>query len=490
MLMTVITPSSLVQSPEFSSLSDHVIGATGLCYFRDHQESLAVCLAERMCKRGLSECGPYLELLRENQDANAELDSLVELLTIGETYFFRHQELFEALKTTVFPEIIRKNENVRRMRIWSAGCSFGAEAYSLSILLRRELGGRLQGWDVSILGTDINRKFLARAAHGCFEDWALREISDELRAACFRREGKLWRIDPRYQDGVSFQYHNLARHPFPSLVHNLFAFDLILCRNVLIYFGLEVSRRVADQAHHSLVEGGWLAVGPAEYSVELFRHFETVSIPQVAFYRRREGSDHRLIETGENEKIITERFDLPSAGFLPSSLFPRPPESVGKQAQPLVKTENTRQLLTAKTAAPASGPSPNTELLHLRQLADRGEIGTALKLCQQLLVANRMDPVCHFYYGLLLDQVAPHERAEEALRRAIYLDRDFALAHYYLGLVQLKQNLEADAIRSFRNVVRLLDQNPPDELVPNSDGLAVGELQELAHMHIETLNEP
>jgi chemotaxis protein methyltransferase CheR len=485
--MTAVSHRSLLLHPEFPALSDHVIGETGLCYYRDHLDLLAACLADRIGKRGLSGCGAYLELLRDTQVTNSELDSLVELLTIGETHFFRHLELFEALKTTVFPEIIRRNAEVRRIRIWSAGCSIGAEAYSLSILLRRDLGCLLQGWDISILGTDINRKFLARAARGSFEEWALRGLPEELWRDCFRQVAEEWQIDPRYQQGVSFQYHNLARHPFPSLVHNLFAFDLILCRNVLIYFGPEVARRVADQAYNSLADGGWLAVGHADYNIELFRQFETVTA-QVPLYRRREQSVRLETDVADEQPLRLKRFDASAAGMPTGTLFPCL-LAVDQRLSPRANIEPHKTLSTSKKETPAPALSHHAELADIQQFADRGEISGALKLCQQVLDAHPMDPVCHFYYALLLDQAAPHELAEGALRRAIYLDRDFALAHYYLGLVQIKQERKADAVRSFRNVVKLLAVHQPDELVHNSDGLTVAELHEMAQMYIETMNE-
>src|SRR5205085_3181688 len=118
-----------------------------------------------------------------------------------------------------------------------------------------------------------NREFLARAREGRFEEWAFRSTPAELRRDCFVRSGNTWLVAPRFREGVSFQYHNLVTHPFPSLLNNLFAFDLILCRNVTIYFSTDIVRRIVDHFHHCLVEGGWLLVGHAEPNTESFRAF-------------------------------------------------------------------------------------------------------------------------------------------------------------------------------------------------------------------------
>src|ERR1700722_18886086 len=154
------------------------------------------------------------------------------------------------------------------------------------MLLRREFGHSLAGWDVTILGTDINREFLARAREGCYEEWALRNMAEENRRNYFVRSGKSWCVAPEYREGVSFQYHNLVAHPFPSLLNNLFAFDVILCRNVTIYFSLDIVRGIIERFHQSLVEEGWLLVGHAEPNMELFRSFRVVNALGAVLYQK------------------------------------------------------------------------------------------------------------------------------------------------------------------------------------------------------------
>ena len=192
----------------------------------------------------MRDCDAYLGLLTGDADGPAELDALIAELTIGETFFFRHREVFDAVRDVVVPDRIARDRGRRRFRVWSAGCSIGAEAYTLAILLRRDLGAALAGWDVEIVGTDINREFLARARDGRFEEWALRGTTDEFRRACFDPDGRTWAIRPEYKAGVSFQYHNLVAHAFPSELHGLSDFDLILCRNVTIYFSPDIVRQI------------------------------------------------------------------------------------------------------------------------------------------------------------------------------------------------------------------------------------------------------
>jgi chemotaxis protein methyltransferase CheR len=276
--------------PTYSQLKRHIIDATGLAYYLDKDAELITQLSRRMAALGIANCSTYLNLLRNGGAGEAEHDALAEGLTIGETSFFRHQEAFDAIRYRVFPELIERNRQHRRLRIWSAGCATGAEPYSLAILLRRDFGPQLADWDVTILGTDINREFLAQGQRGEFSDWAFRSACDDLKNACFVRSQQTWRIKDEYRRGVLFQYHNLVQHPFPSLINSLSAFDMVLCRNVMIYFDPAIVRRSVGRFYDCLVDGGWFVVGPTEPSVELFRAFQTVNAPGAVLYHKGPGA--------------------------------------------------------------------------------------------------------------------------------------------------------------------------------------------------------
>jgi chemotaxis protein methyltransferase CheR len=199
---------------EFARIKEHLISATGMEYYAHRDEELCGRIAERMAQRNLPDMAAYFKLLQQGRDGADELDRLIEQTTVGETYFFRHRELFDALRETVLPEIIERRRDERRLRIWSAGCSVGAEPYSVSILLKHELVDRNQGWDVTILGTDINNEFLAEAAQAEFDEWVLRDVPPPLRQTCFDPCGKRWRLKEAYKEGVSFQRHNLVQDAF------------------------------------------------------------------------------------------------------------------------------------------------------------------------------------------------------------------------------------------------------------------------------------
>ena len=156
----------LTGDPLYPTLKEHLIQATGLTYYADKDDDLARRVRRRLSSLGVSDCASYLGVLRDPLRGRPELDELIAEITIGETYFFRHQEHFDALRDVVLPDLLARNQLKRSLRIWCAGCAEGPEAYSLAILLRREMAHKLADWEVSILGTDINRESLARAREG------------------------------------------------------------------------------------------------------------------------------------------------------------------------------------------------------------------------------------------------------------------------------------------------------------------------------------
>ncbi len=451
------TQDALVNDPFYSRLKEHLVEATGLAYYADKDADLARRVGRRLTSVGVRDCASYLEILRDPLRGPPELDSLIAEITIGETHFFRHREHFEALRDLVLPGLIDRNEANRRLRIWCAGCADGAEPYSLSILLKRDMAHRLMGWEVSILGTDINRHGLAVARNGKYEEWSLRGTSEDLRRTCFQKEGKHWHIAPQFKEGVSFQYHNLVEHPFPSLLSNLSSFDLIVCRNVMIYFGPDVMHSMIRQFHDCLVPGAWLLVGPSEPNMTYFTSFHAVNAPGVTLYQK---PDH---------SVPGARTEVPG----PSWVLPPLPEA---------KVAPTLATRVADETAPPT-------LADVRSYVDQGDLEKAVRCCEFLLERENLNPSLHLYHALVLKQMTREAEAERSLRRAIYLDRRFVLAHYYLGVLLQSSGDPRQAARSFENTVELLCSRRDDEVLADADGITAAELKKLAKMQIEILSE-
>ncbi len=449
----------LIADPLYPQLKEQMIESTGLNYYADKDVDLARRIGHRLSTTGSQDCAAYLAMLRDPLRGPSELDALIAELTIGETYFFRHQEHFDALRERVLPDLMSRNRAKRSLRIWCAGCADGPEPYSLAILLKREMAHRTLGWEVAIFGTDINRHRLAKAREGKFEEWALRSTSEEIKRDCFSKEGRFWTIAPKYKEGVSFQFHNLVEHSFPSLLNNLFSFDLIVCRNVMIYFGSDLMQTMIQRFHDCLVPGGWLVVGPSEPNMTCFASFNVVNAPGVTLYQK----PHQPIDPDVAAEIPT--------------MAPLPPVP----AAPRLRDSTTNGLM----AAPAPSAPPTLE--KVRHYADCGAWENAARCCEELLRGDNLKAKVHFYHALVLEQMNKHGEAETSLRRALYLDRQSVLAHYYLGLLLQSRGDPKQAARCFENALNLLQSRNDADSFPDADSISAAELKKLAAMHLETL---
>ena len=453
---------ALMADPHYHRLKRHVVGSTGLAYYNDKDVDLARRFRHRMATAGVPDCASYLDILCDPLRGPSELDALIEAITIGETYFFRHLEHFNALRDLVLPDLIARNAASRCLRVWCAGCADGPEPYSLAILMRRELAHLIQGWKVTILGTDINRNSLARAREGKFEEWAFRSMCVNLKHSCFSKEGKVWSIAPEYKEWVSFQYHNLVEDSFPSLVNNLFSFDLIVCRNAMIYFGPDLMKRLVEKFHASLVPGGWLLVGPSEPNMTCFTSFRAVNAPGVTFYQK-----PRQTEPSPQLNLI------PMAWLSPEA--------------PVPHRDSTKPDPPPEEGAPLA--LAQTTLADVRRYADLGAWKDAARCCQQLLEDDNLNSTSHFYNALILEQIGKLDESERSLRRAIYLDRGSVLAHYYLGIFLQSRRRSAPAARSFENVLELLQARSDADAFAEADGITTAELRKSTKMHLDTLHQ-
>ncbi|HVZ16831.1 MAG TPA: CheR family methyltransferase, partial [Terriglobales bacterium] len=350
------------------------------------------------------------------------------------------------------------NFRTRRLRIWCAGCADGAEPYSLSILLRRELAHLLFGWEVSILGTDINRQSLAIAREGRFEAWSLRATPEHLKQACFVKHDKHWTITPEYKAGISFQFHNLAEHSFPTHAGDPSPFDLIICRNVMIYFGPHLMDRIVRQFHACLAPGAWLLVGPSEPNMTSFTSFHAVNAPGVTLYQR-------------PGKTIPD-FISPLLSF-PEPAPPKPAVAQSVELPPALSAD--------------SRPLPT--LADLRKCIDQGDLENAARCGKELVESDKLNALVHFHYALVMDEMGDATESEKSLRRAIYLDRQSVLPHYHLGRLLQARGDGRQAARCFENALNLLELLPSDSVFPDSDGITAAELRRLAQMQIESLKE-
>lgn len=407
----------------------------------------------------------YLRLLDDPQAGPAEWRRLEGEITVGETYFLRYVEQFAALKSHILPELIARRGASKRLRIWSAGCATGAEPYSIAILLSELLGDQIADWRLTILGTDINEAALEAAREASFGTWALRSLSAEQRNAWFTPEGRKWRLRSRYRSLVRFQHGNLLDLLGPAAPLDLTDFDLILCRNVLIYFHPEAMNAIVGALAQRLEESGWLLVGHAEPNPGFEAHVRPITLPGAVAYRRRRPGDEPAPPPQPSWAPLPEAEPTPAPPPSPRPVpmapapAPRPPEN------------------PAKTSA--------VRIDDIRALANLGQFTEAVTLCEQALAENPSAPEPYFYLGLVSQALGRLAEAEDALRRAVYLDGTFLMAQYHLGLVRLERGDGASGRRSLAAVARLAASLSPTARLCEGDGLRAGDLRELARLQLE-----
>jgi chemotaxis protein methyltransferase CheR len=226
----------------------------------------------------------------------SELVSLLNEITIGETFFFRNQPQLDALRTVVLTRIVeaRKKMSLRHIRIWSAGCSTGEEPYTLSIMLMEELAGRLRGWTFEIVATDLNERSVAHAKAGLYGTYSTRNLTPEIARKYFSPAGENLQVNTQVKAHVSITRVNFlddARMVF------LKGFDVIMCCNVLIYFDVLSKRRVIQHFHNNLLGHGYLFLGHSESLYGVNDDFQLVHLPSAtAYVKSEQGQALRQVE--------------------------------------------------------------------------------------------------------------------------------------------------------------------------------------------------
>lgn len=226
------------------------------------------------------------ELYSDALNDDTTWETILAHLTIGETSFFRNKPQFHALRHHIFPEIFGRRTNLRSIRIWSAGCATGEEPYSIAMLLQDILPD-IQSWNISILATDINPNFLLRAREGLYGAWSFRDTPDDIKDRFFSQEGNRWRLLTAIRSMVSFNRINLIETTYPSITNGTSALDMILCRNVTIYFDEQTTRQIVGHFYHALAPGGWLIVGHSEPQASIYHQFEVHNFPNTVVYRKK-----------------------------------------------------------------------------------------------------------------------------------------------------------------------------------------------------------
>jgi len=454
-------------------LSDFVAQTTGLHFPAERRPDLQRGLAAAAAEFGFPDGVSCADWLLSAPLSRPQMHALASHLTIGETYFFREQQTFDALARHVLPALLRRRRGREQsLRLWSAACSTGEEPYSLAILVQQLLPD-WRDWDLTILATDINERFLRKAQAGVYGEWSFRQSPPGLQERYFTRlpDGR-FEIAPEVRDCVTFTPTNLAQQPFPAPQSGADSMDVILCRNVLIYFTPPQACKLVENLHGALADEGWLAVSPSECSQALFPQFHAVNFPGSILYRKCNAEERAIPR-------LEPAVSWADAGNAASPFVGNPTAEAGAPAAPATPLAPEPFQPAAEEKMRSAAPGPREYSLLARASAGQGRHADALGFSERWIEADKIDPAARYVHAMILQEMGEREAAKNSLHRAIYLQPDFALAHFALGNAARSEARAGEAARHFANALHALSSCPPGLDLPESDGMTAGRLAEI-----------
>ncbi len=489
---------------EFSLFRDHLRHSCGLNFTDDRFARVAKIVESRMSDLGVEGFVDYQRMLNWSRPIRGELATLADLLTVGETHFFRNRDHWRAFSEVVLPTITERNLTTRQysIRIWSAGCSTGEEPYTAAIVLSRSLPN-LARWSIEIIGTDLSPTAIANAKKAVYTENSFRGVPQDIKRDYFESMGSgLYRPRPAICDMVRFQEMNLLD---TAAAAQLCDVDVIFCRNVLIYFDSSGIQAVLSHLHRSLRADGHLFLGHAESARGDSSGFASVNVCNTFIFTPVSGAD--LIDA------TPTHVRKPSVPAIPRDTW----EALGSSTARRRKDDRTictKGLVRTQPQAPvttssddAGGKCPKTSTLHvslakpdaptidelrarafehlcaeehtearevfaniLRSEPDDSEslLGTALLLagdgsseaalrcCEHVLQLQPMSPEAYHVMALTHEGLGDDRMARREFEKAVYLDDGFSIAHFRLADLHHRAQRRHAAKRELNNALKAL----------------------------------
>ena len=265
-----------IHPENYRFLQEHIYSQVGIVLEENKHYLFESRLAPMVKQLGLSSINELCTFLHAGRDAEVG-HQLAEAMTTNETYFFRDPSHYEAIRTLLLPRLREERKATKTMRFWSAASSTGQEPYSLAMLLLKE---GFEDWNLQIVGTDFSSKVLERARSGAYQQIEVnRGLPLDLLVKHFHRSGLDWQLSDAVRRMVSFQTIDLRKS-----MRTLGPFDLVFCRNVMIYFDSQTKWNILKEIHGTLFRGGWLLLGGAESAIGLDDLFERKTMGNMTVY--------------------------------------------------------------------------------------------------------------------------------------------------------------------------------------------------------------
>lgn len=412
-------------SPELERLVTLIRDATGNVISPARYAFLEEVAQRRARSRGFPTVTDYVQALSGNS-LDGEWENLIPLVTIKESYFFRAPQQFEIIRQQVLPELMRARAQSRHLRIWSAACARGEEPSTLAMILNEEPA--LEGWDWTIVATDVDEGALAGARLGLYGERAVNQVPPHLLERYFQKRGKLFEFDGGLRSRILYRQLNLAQPPFGLPFEEC---DLVLIRNVLIYFRRPLQRWVVAHIGRILSPAGYLFLGASETLWQVQDDLEAVDLGSCFCYRHRTGPAPAApappppvvkakppapppaptpapAPAPSLDETWARRGGKWSRGPVPSAPEPKPCEEPAPRAP--------------ASPAPVNAPFGVPELL-ARAARDLSEnrISEASRAIEQVMATDPSEPAAYTLEGFLHDLSGRPDDAVASYRAALYL---------------------------------------------------------------------
>ncbi|HXX68961.1 MAG TPA: CheR family methyltransferase [Polyangiaceae bacterium] len=486
----------------------------GLDFDDTKLEQLADVLERRLDAR---RAGMAAYLDRLEADHPPEWRALAEELTVAETHFFRNQDHFRALVEVVLPECTRVAAAARPVRILSAGTATGEEAYTLAIATRERfpLAGPP---DVRIVGIDLNPRALERAVRAKYSPWSLRETPVDVRERYFSGDGRSHDLREIVRSMVSFEERNLMDDDPHFWCAD--AFDVVFCRNVLMYLTQDAMRAVIARVSRSLRPGGFLFLGHAEALRGLAQNYHLCHTHNTFYYRRHDGHSpktepaaleaHQASASRASSATPAPALDLGDSSWIHA--IGRATERIttlterAREGRGTVGSETGRFAPAATTGARdrvlemmreerfgdaldvlrslGSEQDAEVALLHAVLLTNAGKIADAERACEQVLRVDELNAGAHYLTALCREHAGDRAAAVAHDQTATYLEPAFAMPHLHLGLLERRAGHRAKAREHLRRALELLPAEDSSRILLFGGGFGRKALLELCHAEL------
>ena len=513
---------------DWSRLESQVADRLGLRADDTARQRLVQAAVERMRRLRLRSVDAYVALL-ESSDGHAELHTLAQDLTIGETFFLRGSDHFAVIAERVMPERLARPGARPRLRVLSAGCSSGEEIYSLAIVLRDRFP-QLADADLDLVGIDITEASLDKARRGIYTPWSLRDVPLSVVDRHFRVDNQRYELSPAIRRGVRFERVNLLD---PDAAVPPGPYDAIFCRNVLIYFTPQAMRQVIERFAALLAPGGYLFLGHSESLRGLSQSFELCQSHDTFYYRRLEApraSTSLLDEEARRQYGLSEspvllplspseerpaarahrrhdgnwfdavqksadriaalaRSPAPAASGALFAINPADPcaAAVGEPAYAQALRQFGAERYGEVAVMLADARDRPSRLLRAAALLQSGRAGEAQVQCTALREQDALDADAACLLGLCREQAADRNGARDLMQTAIYLDDHFAIPHLVLArLARQRDDLPARR-RALVRAQQLLAQESAARLLMFGGGFSAEALANMARTELASL---